>query len=148
VFGDALGTVVRRLLREADALYHRAETGIARLPLCCRPGISAARLLYAEIGHAVERRGYDSVSGRAVVPATRKMRLLARGLCVATMAGRAGTARSLPEAAFLVEAVVDAMGRSRAHQPASAVRSGSRLVWVIDLFARLEQRAQLGRAAP
>ena len=148
VFNDALGAVVRRLLCEADALYRRAEAGIGRLPLSCRPGISAARLLYAEIGHAVERRGYDSVSGRAVVPAGRKMQLLARGIYVATMATRPGPAQPLPEAAFLVEAVADAMRRSLARQPAPAVRSGSRLAWVIDLFARLERRDQLERAAP
>ena len=34
----------------ADALYARADDGIAMLPPACRPGIRAARLLYAEIG--------------------------------------------------------------------------------------------------
>ena len=148
VFNDALATVVRRLLQEAEVLYRRAEDGIGRLPLSCRPGISAARLLYAEIGHAVERRGFDSVSGRAVVPAARKMQVLARGLCVGPKADRPGTMQSLPEAEFLIEAVADAMARSRAPQTAPVLRSGSRLVWVIDLFARLERRDQLGRAAP
>jgi len=148
VFNDAMGTVVRRLLQEAEALYRRAQDGIGGLPLSCRPGISAARLLYAEIGHAVTRRRFDSVSGRAVVPTGRKVQLLAQSLCVATMAARPGTAPPLPEAAFLVEAVADATARSRAYQTGPALRSGSRLVWVIDLFARLERRDQLGRAAP
>jgi phytoene synthase len=148
VFNAALGTVVRRLLGEAEALYRRAEPGIARLPLPCRPAISAARLLYAEIGNAVQRRGFDSISGRAVVPATRKMQLLARGLCDVPMATRFESAPPLPETAFLVEAVADAMARSRSHQPGPVVRSNSRLAWVIDLFARLERRDQLERATP
>ena len=66
-FSPALGGVVQRLLAEAEALYARAGSGVRRLPLGCRPGIGAARLLYAEIGHEVLRRGGDSVGGRAVV---------------------------------------------------------------------------------
>ena len=39
-----------RLLQQADRLYLRAEPGIADLPLACRPGIFAARHIYAGIG--------------------------------------------------------------------------------------------------
>ena len=69
-FNEALGSVVQRLLDAADALYARADSGIGRLPLACRPSIQAARQLYAEIGREVERAGLDSVSRRAVVPAS------------------------------------------------------------------------------
>src|SRR5262249_32296789 len=49
-FTDALGSVVRRLLQIADLYYASSEAGIAQLPANCRPGIQAARILYAEIG--------------------------------------------------------------------------------------------------
>src|SRR4051794_1657885 len=77
-FDVRLAGVVRRLLGEAEALYHRAGGGIARVPLACRRGIGAARWIYAEIGHEVARQGFDSVSRRAVVSGRRKAVLLAR----------------------------------------------------------------------
>ncbi|MDC6171039.1 phytoene/squalene synthase family protein, partial [Paucibacter sp. XJ19-41] len=66
-FEPALAGVMQRLLASADELYARAASGVASLPMACRPGINAARLLYAEIGHEVARAGGDSVSRRAVV---------------------------------------------------------------------------------
>lgn len=64
--------VVERLLSSADDLYLSADAGIQLLPLDCRPGIRAARNLYAEIGHQLRRDGCDSVSRRTVVPSMRK----------------------------------------------------------------------------
>ncbi len=64
----ALRRVVARLLDAAEQLYARSEAGIAVLPLSCRPAIRAARLIYAEIGRAVEANGLDSVG---VAPACR-----------------------------------------------------------------------------
>ncbi len=58
-----VGRVVGRVLEAADLHYSQASAGIARLPIGCRFGIAAARLLYAEIGREVVRRGMDSVSG-------------------------------------------------------------------------------------
>ena len=43
----ALANVVKRLLRAADQLYVRSETGIGALPRDCRAAIMAARLIYA-----------------------------------------------------------------------------------------------------
>ncbi len=77
-FCPALASVVQRLLAVADGLYARADAGIAELPLACRPGIHAARLLYAGIGHELERTGLDSVARRTVIPGTAKAVLLAR----------------------------------------------------------------------
>ena len=57
--------MVKRLLREADRLYYRSEPGIALLPVSARPGIFAARHIYAAIGCAVRRNGYDTISYRA-----------------------------------------------------------------------------------
>jgi phytoene synthase len=75
-----LGTVVRRLLAEADRLYVRAEPGIDRLPRRTRWAIRAARLIYADIGRVVARRGYDSVSKRAFTSGRRKVWLALRAI--------------------------------------------------------------------
>ena len=142
VFNPALGEVVQRLLREADALYARAGAGIARLPLSCQPGIWAARYLYAEIGREVERKGYDSVSQRAVVSAQRKARLLARSLAAPVVPVRQDTSPTLPEARFLIESVIAHPARGRVKlEPVSPVADRSfteQVAWVVQLFAKLE----------
>jgi phytoene synthase len=71
-------SLVARLLRSAEALYVKADFGIAALPPDCRVAIRAARLIYADIGRYVARAGFDSVSRRAVVPRSRKLWLLLR----------------------------------------------------------------------
>ena len=103
-FSPALGGVVARLLRVADDHYLRAEAGIALLPADCRLGIAAARLIYAEIGRALERQGCDSVTRRAVVPGRRKARLLV----ASAVLGYRALPREAPVLAanrFLVDAV-------------------------------------------
>lgn len=105
---EALAGVVERLLRRADELYARSDEGIAMLPPDCRASIRAARLIYAEIGRAIERAGFDSVSRRAVVPGRRKVWLLLRSF-LRSNAEKAyeGARRGLPpleETRFLVEA--------------------------------------------
>lgn len=101
--------MVRRLLAEADRLYHRSEAGVKALPLAARPGIFAARHCYDAIGRKLARGGYDSVTCRFFTTRGQKMRLLAWSIM------RAGAvsvlpqspviyARPLPEVAFLVEA--------------------------------------------
>jgi len=103
-FDARLGRVVARLLAAADGLYARADAGIAMLPRDCRAAIRAARLIYADIGRVVAERGFDSVSGRAVVPARRKLWLLLRALLAPTPAAEGGDAPPLAETRFLVEA--------------------------------------------
>ena len=76
-FDAALGTVVERLLQEAERLYVQGQTGIAALPPDCRAAILAASLIYAEIGQQLRREGLDSVSQRTVVSTGRKLVLLA-----------------------------------------------------------------------
>jgi len=129
----ALARVLDRLLGEAERLYARAATGIPGLPATCRPGIHLARRLYAEIGRELRRRGLDPLRGRTVVPARRKLRLV-----LAALLGGGAPARGLdlspplPETAFLVEAA------ARARLPSPRETRG--LVWVLELFARLERR--------
>jgi len=142
-YTPALGKVVRRLLDEAEALYGRVDAGVALLPRACRPGIDAARLLYAGIGHEVARRGLDSVSSRAHVGAARKALLMARALSRSLVpAADAARVKFPPLAAnrFLVEAAT----RGVPVMPPSRVRRSvsDRIVWTFELFARVEQRRQ------
>jgi 15-cis-phytoene synthase len=149
-FTPEIAAIVRRLLDAADALYGRATLGIANLPLSCRPGIYAARALYAEIGREVERAGFDSMSRRAVVSTNRKLAVLARMLALLQTdwapARSLAPAGQLDETRFLIEAVAARPLR----EPSPAADAGTksvedRVVWVIDLFTRLERRDQLLR---
>jgi phytoene synthase len=143
-YSPALGRVVGRLLDVADEYYRDAGAGITRLPLNCRFGIGAARLLYAEIGREVERRGLDSVSGRAVVPGWRKITVLAAGLAGLAIPLRRLTGTCVPEGVFLVDAVVRTTPRPVF--VASPVRWWSmvqRVMWTIDLFERMERRERV-----
>lgn len=152
VFNAEIAAIVQRLLDAADALYGRATLGIENLPRSCRPGIYAARALYAEIGRELERRDLDSVSGRAVVSSSRKLKALARTLALRetkwSPAQRLAPMYQLEETRFLIEAVA-AMPTRDALVPAKirARPIEDRVVWVIDLFSRLEQRDRLQRTA-
>lgn len=143
----ALGSVVQRLLATADALYARVGDGVAMLPRGCRPGINAARMLYAEIGHEVSRRAGDGVSRRAVVTPRRKLRVLGRALTTRTVPAKVPTAPPLPETRFLVDAVAESMAQRAANRNGDGVpwwNLYARWVTVLDIFERLEarQRAQ------
>lgn len=72
--------VVKRLLAQADATYDSGDRGIRALSPRCALGVRTARLVYAEIGAALALQGYDAWAGRAVVPFTRKLSLLARAV--------------------------------------------------------------------
>lgn len=135
VFNDAIGDIVKRLLDTADTLYRRAEAGIAKLPTACRPGIYAARLLYAEIGQEIARNGYDSVSQRAFVTPARKLTLLGRAMAVTPLPIKTVcTAEPLEENRFLV----DALAVPEPFKVEGGV--GDKVVWVLDLFQQLEER--------
>ena len=150
VFNPAVASVVQRLLDVADGLYSQVGAGVAQLPLACRPGINAARFLYAEIGHEVARRGLDSVSQRAVVPRARKVWLLAGALINLIPQPSAQAAPCLPANQFLVNAAC--ITPQRQIQLAQATpwwqinqRMANRAVWVIELFERLERQEQMAR---
>ncbi|MEM8816409.1 MAG: phytoene/squalene synthase family protein [Pseudomonadota bacterium] len=103
-FNPGIEAAVRELLTVADGLYERAEWGIAQLPARVRPGIFAARTIYAEIGREIERRGCDSVNQRAVVGRRRKIRLLLDAVRMALSAREEGYAPPLAETRFLIDA--------------------------------------------
>ncbi|GFE64605.1 15-cis-phytoene synthase [Litoreibacter roseus] len=134
----ALGRVTRRLLREAQRLYHRSEPGISALPLSCRPGIFAARHIYDGIGQQVRRNQYDSFSQRARTNKWQKtawlmQSVLRTGVTCAMPQSAVLFAAPLPEVEFLVTAA--AIDQDR-RQPRAAA--------VIDVFAQLEARDRLG----
>jgi phytoene synthase len=135
-----------RLLDRAALLYGQAEAGIALLPAGCRPGIAAARLVYAGIGDGVARQGLDSVSRRAVVPGRRKAWLLARAGVLALRAAPAPDQPPLEANRFLVEAALAAAAPRAPRRPRLLDIAG-RLAWLLDLFERLERQERGRRAA-
>jgi phytoene synthase len=144
LFDEALAGVIRRLLESAEVMYKRSEAGLCRLPRACRPSMYAARMLYAEIGHEVARRKFDSVSQRAVVKWSRKVGVIARALMASQVARPArADGESLPEADFLIGPISIAPATELARR-----RLGDRLIWLINLFERLErlERAEFGVA--
>lgn len=133
----ALASVVDRLLAEADALYRRVGAGVAELPLACRPGINAARYLYAEIGHEVRRRGLNPLAGRAVVSRRRKLLGLSRALLALRPRKDWVPPPPLPANAYLVAAVQN-WPQGPASLPWWSVKA--RLVRTVELFTALERR--------
>lgn len=115
----AIRATTARLLAKADQLYRRSEAGVRALPPTCRPGILAARHIYAGIGSAVARQDFDSVSARARTSRGQKLGWLA-------LAGVHAAGLSLlprvpalhappePEVAFLVQSAARSHpGRAR-----------------------------------
>ncbi|MEO0863011.1 MAG: phytoene/squalene synthase family protein [Pseudomonadota bacterium] len=105
----AVHGLVKRLVMEANRLYYRAEAGISALPMAARPGIYAARFIYAGIGGQLARMGYDSLSARARTNKPQKLGWLTKSVALsgtsAVMPQSAVLyARPLPEVQFLVDA--------------------------------------------
>ncbi len=142
-FDAALGRVVTRLLAEAEGLYARAGAGVALLPASCRVGIESARSLYGEIGREVGRRGGNSVDARAVVSVARKAALLSKAVVARHRVDTLHVSLPpLPETRHLVEA--SGAVRPQAARPAASAQG--RVVWLIDLFDRLERADRVPHA--
>lgn len=137
----AVAGVVRRLLEAADALYARARAGIGSLPMACRPGINAARLLYAEIGHQVLRNGGNSIGRRASVSDRRKGALLLRAAVSLWPSSDHLADSPLPANRPLLAAVAGL-------PPIQSLSQTPRKVdFLIELFDRLERQDRFGRGA-
>ena len=139
-----LGRVVKRLLNEADRLYGRVADGVAVLPKSCQPGINAARFLYAEIGREVERANMDSVSQRAVVPASVKAKILAKA--VMTSASKsAQQIAPLTQCQFLVDACNTTSPLPIAAAELEWWEIERRMVWLIEFLTKMEKRDRAAR---
>lgn len=130
--------MAKRLLKEADRLYNRAEAGIAALPADCRPGIYAARNIYAGIGKHIRGAGYDSITRRAHTGLTEKIGLMILSL------GQAVTGSVMPrsavihadpldETAFLIDAAC-------AEPAADQSWGDGKLGTLVSVFATLKER--------
>jgi phytoene synthase len=143
VFTPALAIVIERLLSAADALYARAADGIAGLPAACRPGIHAARLLYAEIGQQLRRGGLDAVRHRAHVGALRKAGVLCRALCAATRPASGSSYAPLNETRMLLDTIGPLPPADAAAGRDARETQQSQAEWLLELFVRLQRRDQL-----
>jgi phytoene synthase len=144
-FCPEIATVVRRLLAEADVLYRRADQGIAGLPAACRPGIMAARHLYHAIGLRIARADYDSVNSRARVGNGAKLvKVMTASIHAHMPARRTYAPDALAEASYLIDAVTVMEAQAVVNASSSPVGVSGRIVWVAELFARLETRQNGG----
>lgn len=140
-FDERLGAVVRRLLDVADEIYERADIGIGQLPADCRPGITAARLLYAEIGKEVARRNWDSVTTRAVVPGARKLKLLRKALSSVVQTTRWSESAGCESVLFLMKAAASSLRpEQRLDVPIAWWDMRKRMLLALDIFERSKRR--------
>ena len=114
----AIRQMVRRLFMESERLYLRSEAGITRLPVSCRPGIFAARHIYAGIGKVIRDQSYQTITIRARTSKSRKIGLM--GLSILRSASSLVMpqsavlyAKPLEEVKFLVDAAADEKYDSR-----------------------------------
>lgn len=133
-----IAKMAKRLLVEANRLYYRSEAGISVLPRRCRPGIYAARYIYAGIGRHIRAARYDSVTRRARTGLSEKLGLLLLSLgATATTALMPRSpvlyARPLPETRYLVDA---AAGSITETSPWGSGAAGT----LATAFARLRER--------
>jgi phytoene synthase len=124
----------KRLLSYADILYNRADAGVTLLPLSCRAGIRAARVIYSDIGRQIALQGYETVNQRAIVPKVRKTMLLAGSLLTVPVRSQHKQLDQLEwppllETRYLLEDV-----DSVPHLP--------RTEWLLNLFQALDERGR------
>lgn len=137
---SGLTAVLKTLLAEADRRYQLADQGILQLPRACRPGIRAARRLYAEIGNVVAENGYDPISARAVVSGKRKVRLLLGLVSSPAASQHQLTEPCAPENAFLMATLPQYGEWSRCKDPRHFTPSAS---WIVELFMVMKQRDKI-----
>ena len=144
VFDNRVARLVSRILDLADRFYEQADGAINDLARDCRPGIFAARFIYAEIGRQIERHELDSVSRRAYVANSRKALALARSLIVSIT----GVKIMPTHHRARIEGLVDATAKAPRHQFLSH-QGESRVARIIGIFEKLEarDRAERGHTA-
>lgn len=139
---ERVRAMTRRLLRTANRLYLRGEAGIPALPPGARPGIYAARHVYAGIGGAIERNAFDTISYRARTYKTQKLGWLGLSLM------RSAASMVMPQSAVLyaeglaeTQFLVDAAARAPARQPRA--RALTEVLSQLEAADRARRAAQL-----
>lgn len=132
----AIRQMVRRLIVESDRLYLRAEAGITRLPLLCRPGIFAARFIYAGIADVIRHQSYQTITTRARTSKWQKIGWMGlstlRAISDTVMPQSAVIyAKPLSEVSFLVDAAAKGFPEKRE--------------WSDKLFDSMEQLSHIDR---
>ena len=132
VQNPAITQMCQRLLSYADILYKRSDAGVALLPLSCRAGIRAARVIYSDIGRQIASQGYETVNKRAIVPVPRKSWLLAKSLLSIPLARNEESNDQLEwppltETRYLLDDI-------------ESVPSVSRTEWLVSLCHTLDER--------
>ena len=140
VSSTQLTQVLQKLLAEAERRYQLADEGIRQLPRSCRPGILAARRLYAEIGHTVVNNNYDSISQRAVVSQARKLQIL-----IGLIRGPAAAPEYMHEPCaaenqFLIDAIPHTEDWQRPNQPR---QFSAKAEWMLELFMVMKERDEM-----
>ena len=135
-----LTQVLKKLLAEAERRYELADEGIRQLPRSCRPGILAARRLYAEIGHTVVNNNYDSISQRAIVSRARKIQIL-----IGLIRGPAAAPECMQEPCaaenqFLIDAIPHTEDWQRPNQPR---QFSAKAEWMLELFMVMKERDEM-----
>ena len=104
----AIRLMVRRLIAESERLYVRSEAGITKLPLQCRPGIYAARFIYAGIAGVIREQSYQTMTIR--VHTSKRQKIGWMGLSILRTISSSFMpqsaviyAKPLPEVQFLVD---------------------------------------------
>jgi phytoene synthase len=128
------------MLAEAERRYQLADEGIRQLPRGCRPGILAARRLYAEIGHTVARNDYDSISQRAVVSRARKGQILLGLIRGPAPAPEYMLEPCAAENQFLLDAVPHTEEWQQPNQPR---QFSANPAWMIELFMVMKERDEM-----
>jgi len=132
VQNEHITAMCKRLLSYADVLYRRSDSGVALLPLSCRAGIRAARIIYSDIGRQISRQRYETVNKRAIVPRARKGYLLAKSLVTIPLVRSEQKVDELEwppliETQYLLEDI-------------ESVPSVPRTEWLVSLFHALDDR--------
>jgi len=132
VQNEHITAMCKRLLSYADVLYKRSDSGVALLPLNCRAGIRAARVIYSDIGREIARQAYETVDKRAIVARTRKSYLLAKSLVTIPLVRSEHRIDELEwppliETQYLLEDI-------------ESVPSVPRTEWLVSLFHALDER--------
>lgn len=126
--------VTKRLLDLSDEFYSCALSGVAALPIKCRPAIRSAAFIYRAIGNEIKKNSYDSISHRAHTSRRRKIELIARATAAPLALVPARSDSPHPSVAFLVDAMatrekpeirtidqkadrmIELLGKSKLHQ--------------------------------